>query len=130
MVEPARAGRRAAGGPTYKLSGSALAALGPAVTYQTRSGSETDRRVIAHVAEYGKITNRTIQNLFDLTVHRANTLLDDLIRREILVKTSIQQRGPGVEYGPGPKFPRRATKSAGRHRTSEAKPTLWGEDLS
>jgi len=130
MVEPARAGRRAAGGPTYKLSGSALAALGPAVTYQTRSVSETDRKVIAHVAEYGKITNRTIQNLFDLTVHRANTLLDDLIRREILVKTSIQQRGPGVEYGPGPKFPRRATKSAGRHRTSEAKPTLWGEDLS
>ena len=60
----------------------------------------------------------------------SNTLLDDLIRRDILVKTSIQKRGPGVEYGPGAKFPRRVIRSAGRHRTSEAKPTLWGEDLS
>ena len=130
MVEPARTGRRSPGGPAYKLSGGALAALGPAVAYQTRSVTETDRKVIAHVAEYGKITNRTIQNLFDLTVHRANTLLDDLIRREILVKTSTQQRGPGVEYGPGNRFPQRTARArAGRHRVSEAEPTLWADDF-
>jgi hypothetical protein len=68
--------------------------------------AETDRKVIAHVREYGKVTNRTVQNLFDLTVHPANNLLDDLIRRGILVKTSPQQRGPAVEYGPGPRFPK------------------------
>jgi ATP-dependent DNA helicase RecG len=130
MVEPTRGGRRAVGGPTYKLSGGALAALGPAVTYQARSASETDRKVIAHVAEYGKITNRTIQNLFDLTVHPANALLDDLIRREILVKTSIQQRGPGVEYGPGPRFPERANKPSRRRQGSNAMPTLWDRDAS
>jgi ATP-dependent DNA helicase RecG len=130
MIEPARTGRRSPGGPTYKLSGGALAALGPAVADQARNVTETDRKVIAHVAEYGKITNRTIQNLFDLTVHRANTLLDDLIRREILVKTSNQQRGPGVEYGPGPRFPQRTARArAGRHRVSEAEGALWGDDF-
>ena len=125
MVERARGGRRTGSGPTYKLSGAALAALGPAVSYQARSASETDRKVIAHVAEYGKITNRTLQNLFDLTVHRANTLLDDLIRREILVKTSVQQRGPSVEYGPGPKFPQQPTRRTRRSQVSEEGPTLW-----
>lgn len=109
MIEPARGGRRLRGALHFKLSGQALAALGPAVAYQTRSGAETDRKVIAHVAEYGHVTNRTIQNLFDLTMHRANAVLDDLIRREVLVKTSTHQRGPGVEYGPGPRFPRHAT---------------------
>ncbi|MHB8892917.1 MAG: hypothetical protein ACYC65_12820 [Candidatus Limnocylindrales bacterium] len=81
--------------------------------------SDTDRKVIAHVSEYGKITNRTVQNLFDVTVHPANAIIDDLVRREVLVKTSVQQRGPGVEYGPGPRFPHRGRASAERSRAQE-----------
>jgi ATP-dependent DNA helicase RecG len=125
MVEPARGGRRVRGSFTYKLSGKALAALGPAVSYRTRGGQETDRKVIAHVAEYGKVTNRTIQNMFDLTIQSANAVLDDLIRRGILVKTSTHQRGPGVEYGPGSSFPR--PKRPVRRQVSEAPLGLWDE---
>jgi ATP-dependent DNA helicase RecG len=123
MVERTRTGR-AGGGPAYKLSGLALAALGPAVAYQVRSISDTDRKVIAHVGEYGKITNRTVQNLFDVTVHPANAIIDDLVRREVLVKTSIQQRGPGVEYRPGPKFPHRGRAAAKRESVKQGAATL------
>lgn len=86
----------------------------PPATYQQRSAAETERKVIAHVREYGKVTNRTVQSLFDLTVHPANNLLDDLIRRGILVKTSPQQRGPAVEYGPGPRLPKPPRGTRGR----------------
>ncbi len=96
----------------------------PPATYQQRSAAETERKVIAHVREYGKVTNRTVQSLFDLTVHPANNLLDDLIRRGILVKTSPQQRGPAVEYGPGPRFPKPPRGTRGR-RVAEDPMTLW-----
>ncbi len=118
---------RAGAGPAYRLSGPAMAALGPAVTYQVRSISDTDRKVVAHVVEYGKITNRTVQNLFDVTVHPANAIIDDLVRREILVKTSVQQRGPGVEYGPGSKFPHRARAARKRRGSKVDDATLWDE---
>jgi ATP-dependent DNA helicase RecG len=126
MVERTRPARAGAG-PAYKLTGPALAALGPAVTYQVRSISDTDRKVVAHVAEYGKITNRTVQNLFDVTVHPANAIIDDLVRREILIKTSVQQRGPGVEYGPGSKFPHRGRASRRREGSKADSATLWDE---
>lgn len=126
MIERTRAAR-AGTGPAYRLSGPALAALGPAVTYQVRSISDTDRKVVAHVVEYGKITNRTVQNLFDVTVHPANAIIDDLVRREILVKTSVQQRGPGVEYGPGSKFPHRARAARKRRGSKVDDATLWDE---
>lgn len=126
MIERTRA-TRAGAGPAYKLSGPALAALGPAVAYQVRSISDTDRKVVAHVVEYGKITNRTVQNLFDVTVHPANAIIDDLVRREILIKTSIQQRGPGVEYGPGSKFPHRGRASRRRPGSRADSVTLWDE---
>jgi len=92
-----------------------------------RSISDTDRKVVAHVAEYGKITNRTVQNLFDVTVHPANAIIDDLVRREILIKTSVQQRGPGVEYGPGSKFPHRGRASRRREGSKADSATLWDE---
>ncbi len=126
MIERTRPARGGAG-PAYKLSGAALAALGPAVAYQVRSISDTDRKVVAHVVEYGKITNRTVQNLFDVTVHPANAIIDDLVRREILVKTSVQQRGPGVEYGPGPKFPHRARAGRRSQAPKADGATLWDE---
>ncbi len=126
MIERTRPARGGAG-PAYKLSGPALAALGPAVAYQVRSISDTDRKVVAHVVEYGKITNRTVQNLFDVTVHPANAIIDDLVRREVLVKTSAQQRGPGVEYGPGPKFPHRARAARKSEASRSDGATLWDE---
>ncbi|HET9451249.1 MAG TPA: ATP-binding protein, partial [Aggregicoccus sp.] len=98
--------------PTYRLRGEALKALGSAVGYQRRTVDEFDRKVIAHVREYGKVTNRTLQNFFDVGVIRARDLLVDMVRRQLLVKTSAQQRGPAVEYGPGPKFPGKAKPAA------------------
>jgi ATP-dependent DNA helicase RecG len=91
--------------PHYRLRGDALKALGSAVSYQRRTVDEIDRKVIAHVREYGKVTNRTVQNLLDVNIQRAKGILMDLVKRRILVKTSPHERGPGVEYGPGTKFP-------------------------
>ncbi|MCC7078884.1 MAG: putative DNA binding domain-containing protein [Acidimicrobiia bacterium] len=101
----------------YRLRSSALGTLGGAVAYRRRSVDDTDRKVIAHVNEYGRISNRTLQNLLDLDVFRARDLLRDLQQRQILVKTSEQQRGPAVEYGPGPKFPKQKRK--GRNRRGD-----------
>jgi len=90
----------------YRLRAAALGALGSAVAYHRRTVDDIDRKVIAHVNEYGRISNRTLQNLFDIDVYRARDVLRDLRDREILVKTSKQERGTAVEYGPGPKFPK------------------------
>jgi len=94
--------------PTYRLRGDALKGLGTAVLYHRRTTDEIDRKVIAHIQEYGKITNRTLQNFFDVHVFKARDIISDLVRRDILVRVSMQTRGPKVEWGPGQKFP--ATK--------------------
>jgi ATP-dependent DNA helicase RecG len=99
--------------PTYRLRGDALRSLGSAVVYQRRTTDEIDRKVIAHVREYGKITNRTLQNFFDVHVFKARDIIADLVQREILIRISKQTRGRKVEWGPGSKFPaskRRARK--------------------
>lgn len=96
--------------PKYRLREHAVRELGTAVRYNLRSVDQTDRRVIAHVREYGTITNRTIRNYFDVDVDRARDILADLVKREILTKTSQASRGPGVTYGPGAKFPPQATR--------------------
>jgi ATP-dependent DNA helicase RecG len=101
--------------PKYRLREHAVRELGTAVRYNLRSVDQTDRRVIAHVREYHTITNRTVRNYFDVSVERARDILADLVKREILVKTSEAKRGPGVTYGPGPKFPVRSRR--GRKRT-------------
>ena len=82
-----------------------LKKLGSAVDYQRRTTDELDRKIITHVREYGKVNNRTLQNFFDVDVQRARDILSDMVERQLLVKISEQQRGPSVEYGPGPKFP-------------------------
>lgn len=99
--------------PTYRLRASALRALGTAVAYNRRTEDEIDRKVIAHVREYGKITNQTARNLFDVDVQRAKAILVDLVARRLLVKAGSGRRGPGVEYHAGPAFPTR------RRRVSE-----------
>lgn len=105
LLEPTRetAGRSR---PTYRLRTSVLQALGGAVAYGRRTTDDVDRKVIEHMTEYGKITNRTVRNLLDLSTSRAAAILGDLVKREIIVKTSEATRGPSVEYGPGPEFPR------------------------
>jgi ATP-dependent DNA helicase RecG len=91
--------------PTYRLRDLVLAQLGGAVQYHRRSGDDIDRKVIAHVAEYERVTNATVRNLLDVSVTRSSGILRDLVDRGVLVKTSTQQRGSAVEYGPGPDFP-------------------------
>lgn len=96
----------------YRLRGDTLKALGTAVRYHRRSTDQIDRKVIAHVNEYGKITNRTLQNLFDIDVWRARDILAELQSRSLIVRTSEAARGPNVEYGRGPKFPRARPRRA------------------
>lgn len=119
MIEPTRGTARRRF-PKYRLREHAVRELGTAVRYNLRSIDQTDRRVIAHVREYGQITNRTIRNLFDVHVDRARDILADLVKRGILVKTSQASRGPSVTYGPGAKFPpaksRPSKRSAGAKR--------------
>lgn len=112
ILEPTRATARRAH-PAYRLRGDVLRALGSAVPYQRRTIDEIDRKVIAHIREYGKVTNKTIQNLFDVGVQRARDVLADMVGRGIIVKTSPHERGPGVEYGPGAKFPARKRRQRG-----------------
>jgi len=114
--------------PTYRLRGEVLKALGAAVPYQRRSVDEIDRKVIAHVQEYRKVTNRTVQNLLDVGIQRARDVLADMVRRKLLKKTSAHERGPGVEYGPGSRFPprkrsRASDRDGGRSRQLELVPS-------
>jgi ATP-dependent DNA helicase RecG len=103
--------------PTYRLRGEVLKRLGSAVDYHRRTVDELDRKIIAHVREYGRVNNRTLQNFFDVDVQRARDILSDMVERQILVKSSEQQRGPSVEYGPGPRFPGKR-----KHRTKQEQP--------
>jgi ATP-dependent DNA helicase RecG len=104
IVEPTRETARRAH-PNYRLRASAVSVLGTAVPYRRRTVDDIDRKVIAHVREYGTITNRTVQNLLDVALQRARGILADLVARGVLIKVSDHERGPGVEYGPGKKFP-------------------------
>ena len=90
---------------TYRLASGALQALGPAVAYHRIGPREAEQKVVAHVREYERITNRTVRNLLDLDVQQASLLLRSLCESKLLVKTSRQQRGTAVEYGPGPSYP-------------------------
>lgn len=113
VIEPVRQTARQRH-PNYRLRAEALKALGSAVPYQRRTVDEIDRKVIAHVREYGKVTNRTLQNLFDMSIQRARGVLADMVGRRLLRKTSAHERGPGVEYGPGSKFPSRADRATSK----------------
>jgi len=104
MVEPTRQTARLAH-PTYRLREDVVKQLGSAVPYVRHTSDDIDRRVIAHVREYDRITNSTVQNLFTVGMPRARQILASLVERQILIKTSQAQRGPSVEYGPGQRFP-------------------------
>lgn len=122
MIEPT-AGTVNRINPNYRFTGAALSSLGPSVRYSRRSASETDRKVIEHLREYGTINNATLQRLFDIDVYHARDVLRDFVGREILVRVSEQTRGVAVKYGPGLKFPQKAK------RTGDRKP-VGQDDLS
>ena len=109
MIERTRQTARAAF-PRYRFREEALKQLGSAVPYVRHTSDEIDRRVIAHVHEYGRVTNTTVQNLFNVGMPRARQILASLVDRRILRKTSQAQRGPSVEYGPGSSFPPKPTR--------------------
>lgn len=129
LLEPTRETRRYIH-PEYRLRAEAVRALGSAVRYRRRTVEEIDRKVIAHLREYGRITNRTLQNFLDVDVYRASDILRDLVERGLIVRTSKQTRGPSVEYGPGPAFPKRRARGrvqAGRDHPTGQLPLDGGE---
>lgn len=89
----------------YRLRGEPLRRLGTAVAYHRRGTDETDRKIVAHVRDYGRITNRTLQNFLDVGVYKARDIIADLAERGVLTRISVQQRGPHVAWGKGPNFP-------------------------
>jgi ATP-dependent DNA helicase RecG len=91
--------------PSYRLRNEPLAALARAVTYRRRTIDQMDEKVIEHVREYGFVTNRTLQRLFDRDLYGARNMLNDLRERGLLEKLGTARGGRGVKYGPGPKFP-------------------------
>ena len=104
IVEPTRGTVRRRM-PSYRLRSEPLAALARAVGYRRRTFDQTDEKVIEHVREYGFITNRTLQRMFDVNVYVARNLLTDLQARGLVEKIGTARGGPGVRYGPGPKMP-------------------------
>lgn len=102
------ASRRTAsrGTPTYRLRSETIAAMSRALAYGRRGTDDMDQKVIEHVREYGFVTNRTIQRLFDIGVFAARNMLVEMRSRGLLEKIGEARGGPGVRYGPGPSFPR------------------------
>lgn len=94
--------------PDYRLAASAVSALGPALAYQARPKGDIERKVVAHIRDYGSINNNAVKRMFDVDVYAARDILKDLVNREILARTSEQSRGTAVKYGEGPKFPTKA----------------------
>jgi ATP-dependent DNA helicase RecG len=76
-----------------------------AIAYRPQGTDGMDQKVIDHVREYGFVTNRTMQRLFDVQLFAARNVLNDLRKRQILEKIGDARGGTGVRYGPGPNFP-------------------------
>ena len=91
--------------PMYRLLSETMAAMSHAVGYGRRGVDEIDQKVIEHVREYGFVTNRTIQRLFDVSVYAARNMLAEMRARGLLEKIGEARGGPGVRYGPGSNFP-------------------------
>lgn len=91
--------------PTYRLRPETIAAMSRAVVYGHLDQSGRDQKVVDHVQEYGFVTNKTIQRLFDTNVYNARNILSDLRRRGIVEKVGDARGGVGVTYGRGPEFP-------------------------
>lgn len=91
--------------PTYRLRSQTIASMSHAVAYGRHGTDEIDQKVIEHVREYGFVTNRTIQRLFDISVPNARNMWADMRKRGLLEKIGEARGGRGVRYGPGANFP-------------------------
>lgn len=91
--------------PSYRLRAEVVAQLGNAVSYHSRAIDDIDKKIIEHLNDYGEVNNRTIQRLFDVDVYQARDILQSLVGREIITRSSTQTRGVAVKYSPGPAFP-------------------------
>jgi hypothetical protein len=69
--------------PAYRLRNDPLAALARAVSHRRRTIDQIDEKVIEHAQEYGFVTNRTLQRLFDRDLYASRNLLNDLRDRGI-----------------------------------------------
>ena len=111
----------------YRLRSESLKKLGVAVTYQRRTSDEIDKKVIAHVREYGRITNRTLQNFFDIHVFKARDIISDLVQRNILERISKVAKGPNVEWGPGQSFPAKKVRHKSQNTAKTNNFPLFGK---
>jgi len=120
LLEPTRETSRRSQ-PNYRLREAALRALGTAVTYRRRTADSIDTKVLDLLREAGSINARMVRLVLDTDTPTTSRILADLVERDLLVKTSTATRGPGVTYGPGPKFPSRSKK---RSRKLQTEPGL------
>ena len=112
MIERTRATVRHVHG-VYRLREHAITALGPAIAYRRRTQDESDRKIIGLLRETNEVNGRMVRLLLDVDRVTASRLLADLVERQILVKTSKAQRGPGVTYGAGLAFPKKRASRRG-----------------
>lgn len=127
LLEPT--GRLAKQGGSWQLRAAVQAGLGTAIRYRTRSRQGEDK-IVAHVREYGWVTNKTVRNLFNLDVQQARVLISELRDRRLLVKDpESPDRGPGVRWLPGPDFPGLGTraKSAASPPAPVLPDKLWAD---
>ena len=105
MIEPTR---RTANHPSpiYRLHAETVAAMSRALAYHRRQIDAADDKIIEHIREYGFVTNRSVQRLFDVGLYPARNMLTDLRSRGVVDKIGEARGGPGVRYGPGPNFPK------------------------
>lgn len=116
LLEPTRESSRLRR-PTYRLREGPIAALGPAVAYRRRTRDSIDRRITELTREAGVINARMVRLVLDTDPTTTSRILGDLVTRGLLVRTSVATRGPGVTYGPGPKFPGKPAKRQTRARS-------------
>jgi ATP-dependent DNA helicase RecG len=96
-----------AGDQRWQLSARAVAELRSALAYRTISADEIDRKISEYVRKNKTVDNKTLQIFFDLDVQGAAYRLRTLVQSGVLRKLGEQKRGPGIQYGPGPRFPKR-----------------------
>lgn len=130
LIEPTRESARRSL-PTYRLREAALTALGPAVSYRRRTMDSSDRKILALLRESGSINARMVRLLLDTDAQTTSRILGDLVERGQLRKTSQATRGPGVTYGPGPRFAtgsKRSPRPAPREASgTDEQPDLFRE---
>jgi ATP-dependent DNA helicase RecG len=107
LLEPVRETRRYRL-PAYRFRERIRAELGTLLPYHRNTSDESERRIVAHLREYGTISNQTVQNLLLVGGQRASVILRSLAERAVIQRTADSPtRGPSVRYQPGPGFPAR-----------------------